>query len=51
MAFIAMHFHWGRAELMSLDHHERRRWCEEISTLNRRQDEAAQSAAVNPFDV
>jgi hypothetical protein len=51
MAFIAMHFHWGRAELMSLDHLERRRWCEEISAQNRRLDEAAINAPDNPFDV
>jgi hypothetical protein len=51
MAFIAMHFHWGRAELMSLDHLERRRWCEEISARNRKLDEAAMNAADNPFDV
>jgi hypothetical protein len=36
MAFIAYHFHWPRNELMSLEHGERRRWCEEISHINRR---------------
>lgn len=46
MAFIAYHFHWPRAELMSLEHAERRRWCEEISQINRRLNGADQ----NPFD-
>jgi hypothetical protein len=39
MAFIAFHFHWPSAELMALEHGERRRWCREISTINRRLDE------------
>lgn len=38
MAFIAFHFHWSSAELMGLDHAERRRWCAEISTINRQLD-------------
>ena len=36
MAFIAFHFHWSHAELMTLEHSERRRWCREISGVNRR---------------
>lgn len=47
MAFIAHHFHWPHAELMGLDHRERRRWCDEISNINR----ALDGAPVNPFDV
>jgi hypothetical protein len=47
MAFIAHHFHWSHDELMSLDHRERRRWCEEISRINRAQD----GAPMNPFDL
>lgn len=47
MAFIASHFHWGRDELMALEHRERRRWCAEISAANRAHD----GAAPNPFDV
>lgn len=49
MAFIAYHFHWPHRELMELEHHERRRWCREISTINRRLDGSA--AARNPFDL
>ncbi len=47
MAFIAHHFHWPRAELMQLEHRERRRWCREISAINR----ALDGAPDNPFDV
>ena len=48
MAFIAYHFHWPRGELMALEHEERRRWCEEISRINRRLNGPAQD---NPFDI
>ncbi|HKN44746.1 MAG TPA: DUF6760 family protein [Propionibacteriaceae bacterium] len=47
MAFIAYHFHWPRAELMSLEHGERRRWCEEISRINRQFN----GAPSNPFEI
>jgi hypothetical protein len=36
MAFIAYHFHWSHDELMNSEHRERRRWCEEISRINRK---------------
>ena len=47
MAFIAYHFHWTNAELMALEHAERRRWCREISSINRQLD----GANPNPFDI
>ena len=47
MAFIAYHFHWPRTELMSLEHGERRRWCEEISQINLRLN----GGPTNPFEV
>jgi hypothetical protein len=47
MAFIAYHFHWGRGELMTLEHAERRRWCEEISQINRRLN----GTPANPFEM
>lgn len=49
MAFIAYHFHWPAAELLSLEHAQRRRWCEEISHINRRLNGA--NTAPNPFDL
>ena len=47
MAFIAHHFHWSHSDLMRLEHRERRRWCREISAINRTLD----GAPANPFDV
>ena len=47
MAFIACHFHWSHREIMHLEHHERRRWCREISAINR----ALDGSPSNPFDV
>jgi hypothetical protein len=46
MAFIAYHFHWGHQELFQLEHAERRRWCREISAINRTLD----AAPTNPFE-
>jgi hypothetical protein len=38
MGFIAYHFHWSSAELLELDHAERRRWVGQISAINRQLD-------------
>ena len=45
MAFIASHFHWGSETLMTMPHAERRRWCREISRINRSQG----GPSDNPF--
>jgi len=47
MAFIAHHLHWSHSDLMRLEHHERRRWCREISAINRKLD----GAPSNPFEL
>jgi hypothetical protein len=47
MAFIAYHFHWPLSEILELDHWQRRRWCEEISKINRRLNNEPK----NIFDV
>ncbi len=39
VAFVAFHFHWEERAIMGLEHADRRRWIEEISTLNRRINE------------
>jgi hypothetical protein len=41
VAYIAYHFHWDRDRILDLAHGERRRWVEEIATINRRLSEAA----------
>jgi hypothetical protein len=35
MSFISYYFHWGQDEVMALEHAERRRWCSEISGINK----------------
>jgi uncharacterized protein DUF6760 len=47
MAFIAYHFHWTNTELMTLEHAERRRWCRQISAINRQQN----GESSNPFEI
>jgi hypothetical protein len=39
VAFIAYYFHWGNEEIMNMPHEERRRWCDEISDINKRLSE------------
>jgi hypothetical protein len=34
-AFLGYYFHWGRMEILTLSGLERRRWCKEISKINR----------------
>lgn len=35
MSFISYYYHWSRQEVMGLDHASRRRWCDEISEINK----------------
>lgn len=35
MSFISYYFHWSHEDVLGLDHSSRRRWCSEISTINR----------------
>jgi hypothetical protein len=41
MSFISYYFHWGKEDVLSLSHNDRRRWCQEISDIN---------ASLNPSD-
>jgi len=36
VAFVAYHFHWPPESVLSLEHGDRRRWVEEISSINER---------------
>lgn len=40
VAFVAYHFHWGHAEVMGMEHADRRRWVSEISGINGRMNQA-----------
>ncbi|MCI8876702.1 MAG: hypothetical protein HFI77_11915 [Lachnospiraceae bacterium] len=35
MAFISYYFHWSDHAVLSLEHAMRRRWCMEISEINK----------------
>jgi len=37
MAVLADRFHWSRDELMTLTHHERRRWLREVAGIEARE--------------
>ncbi|MFC5449791.1 DUF6760 family protein [Paenibacillus aestuarii] len=51
VGFIAYYFHWPHDEIMSMEHRERRKWCEEISRINRNLNEEGKKQPDNPFDV
>ena len=36
MAFLAYYLHWSGGDLMALAHWERRRWCREVSAINKK---------------
>ncbi|MEW6181710.1 MAG: DUF6760 family protein [Bacillota bacterium] len=36
VAFVAYYFNWSHTEIMNMEHRERRRWCEEISEINKK---------------
>lgn len=36
VAYVAYHFHWSRAEILDLEHVERRRFVAEIAQINGR---------------
>ena len=42
MAFLAYYLHWSMNELMDMEHRERRRWCEEVSAINKKLSPAQQ---------
>ncbi|MEO6044813.1 MAG: DUF6760 family protein [Tepidiformaceae bacterium] len=41
VAYLAYHFHWPADEILEMEHQERRRWVEEVASINRRLNEAA----------
>ena len=44
VAFIAYHFHWAHDDIMQMEHKDRRKWCEEISKINRKMNEESDNA-------
>ena len=49
-SFIAYYFHWTHDQIMSMEHRDRRKWCEEISRINRNLN-GDKDKPKNPFDV
>jgi Family of unknown function (DUF6760) len=39
VAFVAYHFHWSPTDVLALEHTDRRRWVEEISSINDRMNQ------------
>lgn len=35
MAFISYYFHWSEESVLNMEHTVRRKWCSEISDINR----------------
>ena len=42
VAYIAYHFHWPLGDILELEHDDRRRWVEEIGSMNSRLNDAAE---------
>ena len=36
MSFLFYYFHWSNDEVMNMDHLERRRWCRQVSQINKK---------------
>ena len=36
IAFVAYYLHWSKDELMQMPHLERIKWCNQVSSINRR---------------
>ncbi len=51
MSFISYYFHWSNEEVLNLDHRSRRRWCSEISEINRSLSASKQKKEKNIFDM
>ena len=51
MSFISYHFHWSMNEVMELDHFSRRRWCREISEINRNLSPSKKGKEKSIFDL
>jgi len=33
---LAYHLHWDYETIMNMEHNERKRWCEEVSKINKK---------------
>ena len=42
MTFLSYYLHWSRDVVMGLSHQERRRWCQEVSAVNKKLSNSSQ---------
>jgi hypothetical protein len=50
VAYLAYHVHWPHAQLMTLDHLERRRWVSEVAKINERINDEAERHERDPWE-
>lgn len=51
MSFISYYFHWSVEDVMGLDHTSRRRWCDEISTINKSLNPSKKDKEISILDM
>ena len=50
-AFLGYYLHWSREEVLSLNHLERLRWCQEVSRINNQLNDDGQEKKQNIFEI
>jgi hypothetical protein len=43
VAYIAYYFHWPLKDILEMEHRDRRRWVEEIGSINQKLTESARA--------
>ena len=51
MAFISYYFHWSDASVLDMEHNVRRKWCKEISDINRSLQPSDKHKEKNIFEL
>lgn len=51
MAFIAYYFKWSFDEIVNMEHTDRRRWCEEISRINKELNNPKEQGSISLSDM
>jgi hypothetical protein len=51
MAFISYYFHWSDESVLSMEHSMRRKWCREISDINRSLNPSDKKKEKNIFEI
>jgi hypothetical protein len=51
MAFISYYFHWSNEDVLGLEHSMRRKWCQEISSINSSLSPSKKKKEKNIFEL